>query len=293
MKRMAVNPSFSDETRAKYAASFDRKLGPVALWPERLEQPLHWRKPQTVFVVSQGDLFHKDVPFAFVGKIFGTIHHCKKHTFLVLTKRPKRMADFLEWYRKYWLGEGFESAYPAEYGNVWLGVSVEDQKTADERIPLLLSIPATHRFVSIEPMLGPVDIEDWLHLESTDHEYPCDATEGGYPEHCRYHPGCEGCTPQPQNYIQPLDWVIVGGESGKMARPMHPDWARKVRDDCKAAGVPFMFKQWGEWAPDRLGIYENVHSGVGMDEPCPMFRVGKKRAGRLLDGVLHDGRPGE
>jgi protein gp37 len=319
MKRFEANPTFTDEARAKYAASFDRKLGPVSLWPERIPQPLHWCKPQTVFVVSQGDLFHDDVPFEFIGRIFGTMHHCKKHTFLVLTKRPKRMSEFLDWYRKNWLGKGFEKAYPAEYAHVWLGVSVEDQKTADERIPILLSLPAAKRFVSIEPMLGSIILTGKTERHGRSYH------------HYNWLTGNYGVDTDPESsrgqlVIEErasLEAVILGGESGPSARPMHPDWARKVRDDCKAAGVPFMFKQWGEWAPHRVYAdlppskagqlvemitqYSSDRKLVGKisywaypdkcngsyDHLDRMERVGKKKAGRLLDGVLHNGRPGK
>lgn len=162
--------------------------------------------------------------------------------------------------------------------NVWLGTTVEDQERADRRIPALLRVPAAVRFVSMEPLLGPVNLcglglhKGWCPT----HDFP-----GGF---------CHGPCPDDRR----LDWVICGGESGPKARPMHPDWARGLRDQCAAAGVPFLFKQWGEWAPDCLCLRPAICPEVKRPEPgkpgC-MFRCGKKAAGRLLDGQMHDAYP--
>ncbi len=212
----------------------------VTLHPERLDMPRHWRKPARVFVNSMSDLFHSDVPDEFIARVFGTMSGCKKHTFMVLTKRPERM---LKWLMRCGNGGGLgwithNGAKPIAYGgdgivvgendrwplpNVWLGVSVEDQTTADERIPLLLQTPAAVHFVSCEPLLGPVDLN-----KAHGFQRPIYGDTGGYPPPER------------------LDWVICGGESGPGARPMHPDWARSLRDQCADAGVPYFFKQWEE-----------------------------------------------
>jgi protein gp37 len=174
------------------------------LHPDRLYQPLHWRKPRRIAVCLMGDLFHEEVPSDFCLRIWQTMHSwpCPLHTFFILTKRPKWMRAFV---KSYWSG-----------GNIWLGVSVENQTTADERIPILLGTPAAHCWVSIEPMLGPVILRSRL------------------------------------------DWVICGGESGPGARPMDPDWARSVRDQCRDAGVPFFMKQMSKRAPipDDLMVRE-------------------------------------
>ncbi len=179
--------------------------------------------------------------------------------------------------------------------NVWLGVSVEDQATADARVPVLLDVPAAVRFISYEPALGPVDLalprcerhgRDHV-VESPDHQpwcVECDAEAGCY----HWLTGGEGG----------IDWVIAGGESGPGARPAHPDWFRSVRDQCAAAGVPFLFKQWGEWAPmptadlkvgsplaTKAGYRPRGHRFPGSG--ATVCRVGKKAAGRLLDGVEH------
>ena len=197
--------------------------GEIRLNHNVLDQPLHWKKPRRVFVASMGDLFHKDVPDKFIHQVFDIMAEAQQHTFQVLTKRPDRMKKwFLEIYAQW---PGREDPFP----NVWLGVSVENQAAADERIPLLLQIPAEVRFVSCEPLLGPVDLSEWLRER-----------RGGY-----FPIGLPRQQPcLPSNWHQPpLDWVIVGGESGPGARPMHPQWPRNIRDQCQAAGVPFFGKQ--------------------------------------------------
>lgn len=207
----------------------------VTLHPERLDEPLKWRKPRKVFVCSMSDLFHPDVPFEYIAKVWQTMNNAEQHTFLVLTKRPKRMAEFLSllaWYThdrevepaEAVLGTGGKYTLP----NVWLGVTAENQARADERIPILLQIPATVRFVSVEPMLGPVDIYKYLDI----YDPPTLSNPDGY---------------NPDKVL--LDWVICGGETGPGARPMHPDWVRSLVLQCKNAGVPIFVKQMGSvWA---------------------------------------------
>lgn len=293
----------------------------VTLHSEKLDEPFRWRKPRKVFVGSMGDLFHEDVPDEFIRKVFGYMHHFKQHTFMVLTKRPERMATFIRWYSD-WVGF---NAWPSEYGHVWLGTTAENQDAADERIPILLQIPAAVRFVSVEPMLGPVDLTRYLRTRK-------DYTSGGcYFIECslcgeRFNAG-KGPTnstgmrwregfkaewwakhtgiPQDRYAIKlhvseipelckspSLSWIICGGETGTGARPCHPDWVRSLRDQAKAAGVPFFFKSWGQWVPTyttgpefelrRLADDEVVMSGHG--HGVVMKKVGKKEAGRLLDG---------
>jgi protein gp37 len=255
------------------------------------------------------DLFHDDVPFEFLARVFGHMHHFNKNTFLVLTKRPERMRKFISWFRENWLGR-FEGAWPREYQHVWLGVTAENQEQADKRIPILLQIPAAVRFVSVEPMLSEVNLSRYLKWPLCKHWRP---DEGGDPKiYGKYHW-------QKQGLVSPdwigLDWVICGGESGPGARPMHPDWARSLRDQCQAAGTPFFFKQWGEWACEDFEPYYGYGSDSGKwdeyicrngeqgsckisdgdgnwlnwtgnpdDTSCIIRRVGKKKAGRLLDG---------
>ncbi len=195
--------------------------------PERLMQPLRWKNPRRVFTCSMADLFHEQVSFEFIASVFHTMTgECDykpppAHTYQILTKRAVRMRQFFSWLERYSEGDEayvlalqtlwFDDA-PAR--NVWLGVSVEDQQRAEERIPDLLATPAAVRFLSVEPLLGPVALRDLM---------------------------------------DKIDWVIVGGESGPGARPMHPDWVRSIRDQCQAAGVPFFFKQWGGRSPKAGG----------------------------------------
>jgi protein gp37 len=202
------------------------------------------------------------------------------HIFLVLTKRPNRMFQVLTEVLPNYVGEFFPGDSPLcsalEAGrwplaNVWLGVTVEDQEQADKRIPLLLQAPATLRFLSVEPMLGRIALEQsWWK---------------GSPPYLPWH----GAIPNTW-----LHWVICGGESGPRSKPMHPDWVRNLRDQCQEARVPFFFKQWGEWAPDCFCQTLFPHKNIPRPEPGRMgimFRCGKKAAGRLLDGRTWDEMP--
>jgi protein gp37 len=240
-----------------------RWLGNVAFLAERLEEPLHWRKPRRIFVCDMGDLFHESVDNELIDAVFGVMARCGQHTFQVLTKRPQRMQEFFSRPRTY-----SRIAWP--FCHVWLGVSVENQRFADERIPLLLQTPAAVRFISAEPLLGQVEL--W-----------------------------RSCPPAKDGRwaIKQLDWVIAGGESGPHARPMHPDWARSLRDQCQAAGVPFFFKQWGAWAPwsDHFGKYPSRAKmrAWGNEEESlesAVIKVGKRAAGRTLDGREWNEFPG-
>ncbi|ADE12188.1 phage Gp37/Gp68 family protein [Sideroxydans lithotrophicus] len=270
-----------------------RWSGTIKLVPEHLTDPLRWTRPRMIFVNSMSDLFHEDVPFQFIADVFAVMACTTRHTYQVLTKRPARMLEFFAWLNEeldgfghptridslrvwpQWIPSkgnrgGYDNCGPLwPLENVWLGVTVENQEAADERIPLLLQTPAAVRWVSIEPLLEAVNIALWLdQLPATVDQRPR------------------------------LDWCVVGGESGPNARPMHPDWARSLRDQCSAADVPFLFKQWGEWLPDWHGEYleplivtQDRHHWDGLGKESYSFKVGKKRAGRMLDGVLHDGYP--
>jgi protein gp37 len=262
--------------------TINRLFSEVRTHPERLEQPLHWRKPRRIFVCSMGDLFHEDVPFEFIARVFGYMHSARQHTFQVLTKRAKRMFDFVDWYSREWLA-GFSDAYPREYPHVWLGVTAENQATADERIPLLLQTPAAVRFVSVEPMLGAINIR-----RSLGREYRRPGMTGSW----------FSAVPESRE-VRLIDWVICGGETGPGARPVHLDWVRSLRDQCQTARVPFHFKQWGEYcAPSQMpeATYRawDCHHGT---ENCwdrdrsDQWRVGKRAAGRMLDGRFYDTFP--
>ncbi|SRR6266540_4278413 len=192
----------------------------VQLRPDKLDQPLRWKRPRRIFVNSMSDLFHDDIPELYIASVFGIMAEAKQHTFQLLTKRHGRMRSML----RRWVHEDGMVMPP----NVWIGVSVENQQWADIRIPALLDTPAAVRFLSMEPLLGPVELdENWLH---GDPECQCDDPAG----------------------CHTIDWVIVGGESGRGARPMRADWARSLRDDCQNADVAFHFKQWGAHGPDAV-----------------------------------------
>jgi protein gp37 len=261
----------------------------VTLHPEKLEEPLKWKKPRRVFVCSMGDLFHEQVPDEYIAKVWEIMNNASHHTFLILTKRPQRMKDFLArlgWYIHDRDGYPMEAVLDegGKYTlkNVWLGVTAENQQRADERIPILLQIPAAVRFVSIEPMLGPVDLSlsDGVDLSMS---------------------VGTGLKPGKSYLINSLDWVICGGESGSGARPMHPDWVRSLRDRCQAAGTPFFFKSWGEWAEHKEryggGLFIKLDGSLGCqgdyweDNAVAVRKVGKKKAGRLLDGRTWDEIP--
>lgn len=175
--------------------------------------PLKWKEPKMVFVCSWSDFFHEDVPFMWAAEAWQIMKECQRHTFLLLTKRPENFLDMLP------------GDFPSLWPNVWLGVTVENQEMANLRIPLLLDIPVAKRFVSVEPMLGPVKFwTSWL-------PGVCFELDG---------------TPWPS-----VDWVIAGGESGRDFREMKEEWALDLRDQCVVAGVPFFFKQWSAYRPKK------------------------------------------
>jgi protein gp37 len=234
-----------------YEQGFDLRL-----WPERLGKPLRWRTPRRVFVNSMSDLFHAQVPDRFIAAVFAVMASTPQHTYQVLTKRPGRMRSLLTrpGFAHLVCEVGRELATPAltvgPLPNVWLGVSVENQRWAEIRIPALLATPAAVRFLSCEPLLGPLDLAKWFrHVQRA-----CDrcAVKGALTWHCAHLWGQCRCRCHPPRPPRP-DWVIVGGESGPHARPMDPGWARAIRDLCQVAGVPFFFKQWGGRTPKAGG----------------------------------------
>lgn len=236
--------------------------GKINLDYEKLDEPLSWRKSRMVFVNSMSDLFHKDVPFAFIARVFDVMRNTPQHTYQVLTKRPENASAFsvdIQLHISGW-------EWPE---NVWLGTSVEDQDAANERIPALLRVDGPRiRFLSMEPLLGAVKL--------TIHD---DFSDRGH--------GRGWLNSTERNNI---NWVIVGGESGTNARPMHTDWARSIRDQCVDANVPFFFKQNGEFlliddaiALGLVNTYTDSHKTKNSDGVY-YARVGKKDAGSLLDG---------
>lgn len=298
----------------------------IFLDEEMLYAPLRWKKPRKIFVCSMTDLFADFVLNGWIMRMFNVMWQCPRHTFQICTKRPERMRAFMTQWGDL-KGEDFKpklacgpqasrKAHPSGRGqlyadmletmgeppdgfafptfdwmggmigwpayplNVWLGVSAEQQREWDNRIKHLGATPAAIRFVSAEPLLGPIDCGN------------------------AFDPSCDNSP------YQPIDWVIVGGESGPRARAMKPEWARSLRDQCAEADVPFFYKQTGEWQDADVVALEatNMRRQIPLNyyeaakvagkrryehhsDGTTMIRVGKKAAGRLLDGRLHSGMP--
>lgn len=221
----------------------------VTIHKDKFREPFSWRNPRMVFVCSMGDLFHEDVPDNVINDVFNIIEaeENRKHLFLILTKRPERMNDMsARW------GPG---AFP---NNMWMGVTAENQETYDERIYWLKCIPAEKRFVSLEPLLTPIDLKlNDIFI---------------YPESI-------------YQVNELLNWVIVGGESGPNARPIHSSWVESIKDQCQANEVPFFFKQWGAWIPEIQTEPGDVNPyEVDFLKDEMVYRVGKGNAGRKLYG---------
>lgn len=233
------------------------------------DQPHRWKKPRAIFVNSMSDCFHEWASYPYFHRIFEAAKANPQHIFMILTKRSQRMREYCKCF--------WQKPLP----NVWLGVSVEDQEAADQRIPDLIDTPAAIRFLSCEPLIGPIDLtpKDVRHFDSPD-----------------------------DGWLNELDWIIVGGESGRNARPIHPDWVTSIRDRCifrfkemMPFPLPFFFKQWGAWLPlqwdkegdcllhcnDKKSIQRqknSTHYHDWEDFPINLFSVklGKKKAGRIL-----------
>lgn len=306
-----------------------RWTGSVEVVYERMDQPLQDKKEQLIFVNSRSDTFHPGFALEDITQVWKTMIKAPWHTFIVVTKRADRMLTFVDWF----IGavyNGDVQAYLKDAAHIGLVPTCCNQEEADRNIPILLETPAALRGVSIEPMLGAVDLNKnlggtlWIggqrscsgtHRHNQPHE---DGTPGIHPHH--HHD--DRCKPG-------LDWVICGGESGKSvntARPMHPDWVRSLRDQCVRADVPFFFKQWGEYGPGAIRndvplfrMFPDkqtwIHKGDtwvnggkcidaegkiltrGGDFDTAVFpvavvhKLGKKKAGNLLDGVKWEQMP--
>lgn len=320
--------------QTKYQANFNN--GPV-VWEDSLREPFKWKKPRRVFVNSMSDLFHEDVPFSFIDQVFAVMASTPQHTYQILTKRADVMEKWFNYRHTTWVNEGMQGDERIRYAawhnfgkeiayekwqwplpNVWIGVSVENQEQANNRIPYLLRVPAALRFLSCEPLLGPVNLKNIVINQKSEFN----ALDGS-----RFY-----LDKLVEVKRDKIDWVIAGGESGHGARPMHPDWVRSLRDQCKDAGVPFFFKQWGEWHTKafKMGSGEPVfrffrnfdewvnkastwvQGGTCLDISGKIMRnggdfmkardennfpvailhkTGKKAAGRKLDGVEHNEFP--
>jgi len=275
---------------SKRAGNKVGKWGPGA--PRVRTTPANWAKPvkwqanaaafmaehgrrQRVFCASLADVFDNEVPKEWRHELFILISETPDIDWLLLTKRIGNVQAMLP----VWWEDPTAWACGSPMGNVWLGATITSQAEADRDIPKLLAVPARVRFLSMEPLLGLVDLE-------RPRPGP-DLDQGGGHKIC-----------QPWLIQSGIDWVIVGGESGPGARPMHPDWARSLRDQCASAGVPFLFKQWGEWIPASQSAAARLANGYAPIQEFDhldghrMHRIGKKGAGRLLDGVEHNGFPG-
>jgi len=283
--------------------------GKIELLEHNLDKPVKEKKPAVWSVWN--DLFHESVPFDFIASVIAVMTVlCRKHTFLILTKRPERIVDYFEWWDEK-LSEDFtdprikkilltwlDSAKPKYYENIWFGTTVESSNYL-WRIEELIKTPG-HHFVNLEPLLGEVELRPYLGLKTSIPGYPktdSPQTPDSYPP-----------------FWHAIDWVICGGESGKNARPSHIDWFRKIQVDCKIAGVPFFFKQWGEWYPHNgTNPYDKGLVNIGLSgivetseftlqcaeqygaipcyaeetDGCVMERIGKKKAGRLLDDEIY------
>jgi protein gp37 len=297
-----------------YAEAWAKRAGHPELWKgkRRRTTEAYWRQPlkwdrvaaaagrrARVFCASLADVFDNVVPASWRSDLFRLIRNTPHLDWLLLTKRIGNAARMIEQaMRDGGVGDHFRPDIP--WQNVWLGATICNQEEAERDIPKLLATPARVRFLSIEPMLGPIDLRRFL-------EPLCYAGSIPVPGGGRMCPRCQGH--RSRGGCLQVDWVIVGGESGPGARPMHPDWARSLRDQCAAAGVPFLFKQWGEWAPrgpeemgypvvdgvPRMRLTELGENGSDLgaegESHVWMNRAGKARAGRALDGVTHDGFP--
>lgn len=276
--RMAAHPNTA--VAAKYAGTTRLCANGRPVWTGRINlaehvllEPLGWRKPRRVFVNSMSDIFHHNVPIHMIDRIWAVMALAERHSFQILTKRPERMRNWLntpatkvriEIEMRKILPDSTLAGWPLK--NVWLGTSVEDQERANERIPVLLDCPAVIRFISAEPLLGQVTLAEAV----------SDIALLG----------------------SGLDWVIVGGESGHHARPMHTDWARSLRDECDAAGVSFFFKQVGSWSPvpapgaPHIGLMPDGER-VAPWQPgaLELWNVGAAAAGHLLDGQVRQSFP--
>lgn len=306
---------YAETRNARFAGGTAVNWGPGA--PRRRTSPANWRKPlawnashaeffaahgrrQRVFCASLADVFDNAVDPAWRANLFDLIEQTPNLDWLLLTKRIGNVMSMVSESAQYQFDlDRLEK--PRLHDNIWIGATIVNQAEADRDIPKLLEVPARVRFLSMEPLLGPVDLRR-IDIDGHSEIYPLAGTTG-----------CEDSDGNPAPDLPAIDWVIVGGESGGDARPMHPDWARDLRYQCADAGVPFLFKQWGEWAPgencggtptrtervaDWFGgewsfntMTPGAHDGLTYDDEPTVYRIGKKTAGRHLDGRTHDEFP--
>lgn len=306
-ERINIKAGDSGGNGVAYKAQ-NEALVEIYLDEETLLAPLNWKKPQRIFVCSMSDLYGPWVKNEWLDKIKAVQAETPQHTFMELTKRPERMREYKP------------GLPPWPLSNVWGLVSCSTQEDADKFIPILLDTPLAKRGVSLEPLLGPIDLTRLCILPqkpgSVRAGIHIDALHGRYCESGVAYTGdwdVSGPAP-PDSERRKLDWVIAGGESGTAeqdVRPMHPDWLHSLREQCASADVPFFFKQWGEWIPStelrepwhfeaatvcsdgRVREWQDGYPAARLTDPhmCSVRRVGKNRAGRNLDGAEHNEFP--
>jgi len=284
---------YAETRNARFGGGTAANWGPGA--PRRRTSAANWRKPLAwdlaaagtgvrprVFCASLADVFDNAVDPEWRADLFKLIRSTPNLDWLLLTKRVGNARDMLP--------DGWTDEPEGHWPNVWIGATIVNQAEADRDIPKLLAVPAAKRFLSMEPLLGPVDLTD-IAIGNREAGVRLNAMTGGEWDDLGH-----------RIEHDPIDWVIVGGESGAGARPMHPDWARALRDQCADFDVPFLFKQWGEWVPDAIGDrcvafrdgrnMPNLEPhGSNGDGTVRIARLGKVAAGRHLDGALYDGVP--
>lgn len=277
--------------------------GQIRVVDEKLLDPIRMAKPKRIFVNSMSDLFHAGVSRQVRVRIFAVMAVARRHTFQTLTKRADEQLAFLRsdgveadirttavelaraaGIRGFAWDTNGKDALPWVWPlpNVHVGVSVESQPFANERIPLLCQTPAALRWLSVEPMLGPVRLTRVAYDNGVAVLDVLRGLHGAITPHAPFEEG-----------VGPIGWVVLGGESGSKARPLHPDWARTVRDECESAGVPYLMKQFGEWLPASQATTEEQVRGVEsrvFDLPggdrAAFYKCGKAKSGRTLDGVV-------
>ena len=293
---------------------FGRKFTDIQFHGERLDQPLRWQRPRKIFVNSMSDLFHHHVPDHVIDKIFAIMYLTKRHTFQILTKRAERMCKYMsapDLQRRVHdeiinIHSQFPKMLERTYevrkwplSNVWLGVSIENQEAADNRMTWIANTNAAVKWISAEPLIGSIDFRFPHKIWGGDRcDHCCTGMrECDDPDHydrvvCPY---CRGT-----GYAKIVDWVVVGGESGPNSRPSHPKWMMSAVKQCVDADIPVLFKQWGEWGPDpqdgveKCVVHYNGNIGGNVsedDDNYTMYLVGKKNSGRLLGTTLYDEYP--
>jgi protein gp37 len=282
-----LEPSAPPHERA-----FDSRLS-----GKKMPGPLRWRRPKMVFVNPGIDLFHFDVPTDHIATVFGVMAYCREHTFLVCTRRAEAMAIFLnrhlgrdpisEVLNAAGLAPDFNPTWPLS--NLWLGFEAVSQKAIDHGLEHLPRCPAAVRFLRLQPLLESVTLPLC--------EWPTCGCPSLPAPPGTFDPACPKSIKRTILGSRDIDWVIVGGASGREALPTHPEWVRAIRNQCQAARVPFFFSEWGAWAPSEFGEGSRripPHCGRARyldNPPCKVWRFGTKAAGRLLDGRTWDEMP--